>query len=125
MSRVHTLPRSDKFSQVKGWIRGNTKIGPVLDVAVSYHQGRYGVEIMINSFFGDGTRSRVMMVNGINKHVTEMSEETQENHIHDIEDGTGKPVAKARPKHINTDDFFNDYVTIRPPWLDGCGARSV
>ena len=46
--REHTLPRSDQSSQVKGWIRGNTKIGPVLDVAVSYHQDRYGVEIMIN-----------------------------------------------------------------------------
>ena len=47
----------DKLSQVKGWIRGNTKIGPVLDVAVSYHQGRYGVEIMIESLFSDKTCS--------------------------------------------------------------------
>ena len=57
--REHILPRGDKSSQMKGSIRGNTKIGPVLDVAVSYHQGRYGVEIMINSLFGDGTRSWV------------------------------------------------------------------
>ena len=49
--REYTLPRSDKSSQVKGWIRGNTKIGPVLDVAVRHHQGRYGVEIMINSIW--------------------------------------------------------------------------
>ena len=33
--REYTLLRSDKSSQVKGLIRGNTKIGPVLDVAVS------------------------------------------------------------------------------------------
>ena len=33
--REYTLPRSDQ-SQVKGWIRGNTKIGPVLDVIVCY-----------------------------------------------------------------------------------------
>ena len=57
--REYTVPRSDKSSQVKGWIRGNTKIGPVLDVAVSYRQGRYGIEIMINSLFGDGTCSWV------------------------------------------------------------------
>ena len=43
--RVYTLPRSDQSSQVKRWIRRNTKIGPVLDVTVCYHQGRYGVEI--------------------------------------------------------------------------------
>ena len=30
--REYSLPRSDKSSQVKGWIRGTTKIGPVLDV---------------------------------------------------------------------------------------------
>ena len=45
--REYTLSRSDKSSQVKGWIRGNTKIGVVPDIAVSYHQGRNGVEIMI------------------------------------------------------------------------------
>ena len=45
--REYTLPRNDESSQVKGWIRGNTKIGPVLEVKVCYHQERYGVEIKI------------------------------------------------------------------------------
>ena len=76
----------------------NTKIGPALEVAVSDHQGRYGIEIMINSLFDDGTCLWVI-VNGINKYVTEMTEETQENHVDDIGDGTGKLVAEARPKH--------------------------
>ena len=96
--REYTLPRDDKLSKVKGWNRGNTKIGPVLEVAVSYHQGRYGIEIMIESFFGDRTRSWVLIVNGIDKHVTEMTEGTQENRIDDIGDSTGKPVAEAGPK---------------------------
>ena len=65
-------------------------------LAVSYHQGRHGIEIMINSSFSDGTRSWVMIVNGKNKYVTE---ETQVNQIDDIGDGTGTPVANARPKH--------------------------
>ena len=69
----------------------NTKIGPVLDVVVSRHQ----VEIVINSLFGDGTGSWVGIVNGTNKYVTDMSEET---HIEDMGESTGKPVAKARPK---------------------------
>ena len=33
--REHTLPRSDESSQPKGWIQGNTKIGPVLEVTTS------------------------------------------------------------------------------------------
>ena len=47
--REYTLSRDDTSSKVKGWIPRNTKIRPVLEVAVSYHQGRYGIEIMIKS----------------------------------------------------------------------------
>ena len=50
---------------------------------------------MIESLFGDGTRSWVRIVNWINKHIPDMSEET---HIEDMRESTGKPVAKARPK---------------------------
>ena len=46
--REYTLPRNNTLSKVKRWIRGNTKIGPALKAPVSYHQGRYGTEIMIN-----------------------------------------------------------------------------
>ena len=31
--REYTLPRDEKSSEPKGWIRGNTKIEPVLEVA--------------------------------------------------------------------------------------------
>ena len=47
--REYTLPRDEKSSDPKGWIRGNTKIGPVLEVTTSYLQGKYGVEIRIES----------------------------------------------------------------------------
>ena len=69
--REYALPRSDQSSQVKGLIRGNTKIVPVLDVLVCYHQGRYGVEIKIESLLGDKTCSWVRIVTGISKYVTE------------------------------------------------------
>ena len=75
---------------MKGWIRGNTKIGPALEVAVTHHQGRYGIEIMIQSLLGGGTCARVMIVNGINKYVTEMTEETQDDHIDHTGESTGK-----------------------------------
>ena len=71
--REYTFTRSDQSSQVKGWIRGNTKIGPILDVKVCYHQGRYGVEIMIESLFRDRTVFWVRIANGIDKFVTETS----------------------------------------------------
>ena len=45
--REYTLPRDDKSTDPKGWIQGNTKIGPVLEVTTSYLQGKYGVEITI------------------------------------------------------------------------------
>ena len=93
--REYTLPRSEESSHVRGWIRGNTKIGPVLDVKVCYHQGRYGMDIMIESFFRDRTVSWDRIVNGINKHVTETSLEIPVTSVENR--GTGKPVAKAGP----------------------------
>ena len=44
--REYTLPR-DENTYPKGWIRGNTKSGPVLEVTTSNLQGKYGVEIRI------------------------------------------------------------------------------
>ena len=44
--REYTLPRDEKSSDPKGWVRGNTKIGPVLEVTTSCLQGKYGVEIV-------------------------------------------------------------------------------
>ena len=36
--REYILPRDDKSTDAKGWIQGNTKIGPVLEVATGYLQ---------------------------------------------------------------------------------------
>ena len=114
--REHTLLRSDPLSEVKGWVRGNTKIGPALEVAVTHHQGHYGIETMIQSLIGDGTCSWVMIVNGINKYVTEMTEETQDDHIdhmHGRKFGETCCYSKTEA-NINTGKFFNDYVSIPP-----------
>ena len=45
--REYTLPRDEDSSEPKGWIKGNTKIRPVLEVATCFLQGKYGVEIRI------------------------------------------------------------------------------
>ena len=94
--REYTLPRSEESSHVRGWIHGNMKIGPVLDVKVCNHQGRYGVEIMIESSFRDRTVSWVCIVNGINKYVTETSEEIPTASVEN--GGAGKLVAKAKSR---------------------------
>ena len=62
--REYTLLRDDHLSKVKGWIRGNTKIGPVLEVAVSYRQGRFGIESRTKSLLDAGSQSWIMILNG-------------------------------------------------------------
>ena len=71
--RESTLPRDEKSSDPKGWIRGNTLIGPVLEVTTSYLQGKYGVEIRIGSVNKDNSHSRVRNSHGLNKLVTDLS----------------------------------------------------
>ena len=57
--REYTLPREEEASQSKGWIQGNTKIGPVLEVATCCLHGKYRVEIRISSVNRDNTHSWV------------------------------------------------------------------
>ena len=47
--REYTLPRGENLSEPIGWIRVNTKIGPVLEVTTSYLHGKYGAEFRIES----------------------------------------------------------------------------
>ena len=71
--REYTLPRNGKSSDPKGWIRGNTKIVPVLEVATCCLHGKYGVEIRIMSMNEDNSHSRVRISHGLNKLVTDLS----------------------------------------------------
>ena len=70
--REYTLPRDEKSTDTKGWIRGNTKIGPVLDVTTSYLQGKYEVALRIESVTKDNFHSRVRSSHGLNKLVTDL-----------------------------------------------------
>ena len=45
--REYTLPREEDASKPRGWIQGNKKIGPVLEVTTSSLHGKYGLEIRI------------------------------------------------------------------------------
>ena len=57
--REYTLPRDEGSSEPKGWIRGTTKIGPVLEVTTCCPQGEYGVEIRIESMNKNNSHSWV------------------------------------------------------------------
>ena len=76
--RVYILPRDEDSSEPKGWIRGNTKIGPVLEVATCRLQGKYGVEIRIESMNKDHSHSWVRISHGLNKLVTNLNDNEQE-----------------------------------------------
>ena len=77
--REYTLPSNEKLSGPKGWTRGNTKIGPVLEVTTSYLQGIYGVEIRIESVNKDNSHSWVRISHGLNKLVTDLSNKEDDN----------------------------------------------
>ena len=62
--REYTLLRGEAASQPKGWIQGNTQIGPVLEVAISYLHGKHGVEIRIMSLSRDNTHPWVRISHG-------------------------------------------------------------
>ena len=55
--REYTLPRDDPASQAKGWIQGNMRIGPVLEVTTSFQHFKYGIEIRIWSVNQDNSQS--------------------------------------------------------------------
>ena len=77
--REYTLPRDDKASQPKGWIRGNTRIGPVLEVTTSFQHFKYGIEIRIKSVNRDDSHSWVRISYGTVKYVTDSTEDNTEN----------------------------------------------
>ena len=74
----YILPRDEGASEPKGWIKGNTKIGPVLEVTTCYFHGKYGVEIRIMSMNKDNSHSWVRISHGLNKLVTNLNNNEQE-----------------------------------------------
>ena len=76
--REYTLPREEEASQPKGWIQGNTKIRPVLEVATCYLHGKNGVKIRIMSVNRDNSHSWVRISHGSNKLVTNLNNNEQE-----------------------------------------------
>ena len=106
--REYTLSRDEDASEPKGWIRGNTKIGPVLEVTTCCLHGKYGVEIRIMFMNKDNSHSWVRICHGPNKFVMNLNNnETKIPEHHQLEeyalklnasDFASRSKAKAKPQ---------------------------
>ena len=99
--REYTLPGDEEASQTKGWIRGNTKIGPVLQGATCCLQGKCGVEIRITSVNKDDSHSWVRISHGLNKWVTNLNDKDQD----DNEQETSEVQFEEYALKLNAGDF--------------------
>ena len=88
------------------------KMGPVLDVKIYPHEGRYCIDIKIESFFKDQTVSWVRIVNEVKKYVTETSEEIPIENVQ-LFTSTKRFVAKAKPRPTLIVNLSPNYVPIR------------
>ena len=76
--REYTLPRDDPASQAKGWIQGNMRIGPVVEVTTSFQHFKYGIEIRIWSVNQDNSQSWVRISFGTFKYVVDSIQDNTE-----------------------------------------------
>ena len=75
--REYTLPRDDPASEAKGWIQGNMRIGPVLEVTTSFQHFKFGIENRIWSVNQDNSQSWVRISYGTIKYVVDSIKATQ------------------------------------------------
>ena len=132
--REYTLPRDEAASEPKGWIQGNTQIGPVLEVTTSCLQGKYGVEIRIMSMSKDNSHSWVRISHGLNKLVTNLKkkkkkkkneQETSEMQFEEdalrlnAGDFASRSKAKAKPQRRDSASSSTRTIPIRERiWTD-------
>ena len=99
--REYTLPRDDPASEPKGWIRGNMRIGLVLEVTTSFQHFNHGIEIRIKSVNQDNSHSWVRISYGMVKYVNDFIEDNTENLADSQEEEsvqTSSSVVAARSK---------------------------
>ena len=126
--REYTLPRDDETSQPKGRNRGNTNIGPVLEVVTSYLHGKPGVEIRIISLSRDNTDSWVRTSHGSNKFVMDLKNDDTEIPKDQLEDQAlqldakdcvSQAKAKAKPQRREPAESSSGIIHMeRRNWID-------
>ena len=96
--REYTLHRDDPASQPKGWIQGNMRIGPVLEVTTSFQYGKHGIEIRTWSVGQDNSQSWVGISYGTNKYVIDSNHNNTEIPADPHEDQTSQTSVKVKSK---------------------------
>ena len=125
--REYTLPRDDPASQPKGWIQGNMRIGPVLEVTTSFQNHKYGIEIRIWSVGQDNSQSWVRISYGTIKYVidsnqnnTEIPADPQEDQVPQasIKVVAARSKAKAKPQQRELVDTPTTIPMHERRWID-------
>ena len=124
--RDYTLPRDDQASQPKGWIQGNTRIGPVLEVTTSFQHFKYGIEIRIKSVNQDDSHSWVRIscgtiryVNNYIKYDTQSLADTQEEEYVPTSSGVVAARSKAKAKPQPRESTGMTTIPLRErKWID-------
>ena len=126
--REYTFPRGYGSSQPRGWIQGNTKIGPVLEVTTSCLYGKHGVEIRIWSLNEDNTHSWVRTSHGSNKFVmdsnnndTEVPEDQPEEQALqvNVKDFAYRSKAKEKPRRREPAGYSPSIIPMKVRnWID-------
>ena len=125
--REYTLPRNDESSQPKGWIQGNTRIGPVLEITTSYLYGKHGIEVRIWSLRKDNSQSWVRISHGSNKFVIDSNYNNTEVPADLPEEQASQPIvkvfaarskAKAKPQRREPVDLPSIIPMNERKWID-------
>ena len=125
--REYTLPRDDPASQPKGWIRGDMRIGLVLEVTTSYMYGNHAIEIRIWSVSRDNSHSWVRISHGTVKYVIDSNHNNTEIPADTLEDQTpqtsvkviaSRSEAKAKPQKRESVDTPTTIPMHERKWID-------
>ena len=125
--REYTLPRDDPASQPKGWIQGNMRILPVLEVTTSFQNGKHGIEIRIWSVGQDNSQSWVRISYGTNKYVIDSNHNNTEIPADPHEDQTpqtsikviaARSKAKSKPQQRELVDTPTIIPMYERKWID-------
>ena len=125
--REYTLPRNDGSSQPRGWIQGNTRIGPVLEITTSYLYSKHGIEIRIWSLSESNSQSWVRISHGSNKFVidsnynnTEVPADLPEEQASQLrmKDFAARSKAKSKPQRREPVDLPSIIPMNERKWID-------
>ena len=115
--REYTLPKDDGSSQPRGWIQGNSRMGPVLEVTTSYLYGKKGIEIRIWSLSQDNSHSLVRISHGSKKYVVDSNYNNTEVPQTSIKVVAARSKAKAKPQKRETVELPSTIPMNERKWI--------